>query len=297
MVISTLQISLYACFANNTLHEFQIRKVAWSRYFFHIGYNGFNYRGWQRQPGIVSVQQVLEDTLKQVLKYDGTIMGCGRTDAMVHASQFFFHLDVEKPWEFDLLFRLNKNLPIDIAIFEIIPVKDDQHARFDPIQRTYDYFIHTYKDPFLSQLSAFYLFKHLDLNKIKNGLSLLTKYDDYRAFCKTPDDYEHTICNVSSAQLFSDEAGDKLRIQISANRFLGRMIRMIIGKLLEVGTGNISLDEFESYFITKQTPRLIEPAWPQGLYLSKVVYPYLDIPPRTTFSPFLKNTSDQWVLV
>jgi tRNA pseudouridine38-40 synthase len=267
------------------------------RYFFHIGYNGFNYRGWQRQPGIENVQQVLETTLKQVLKYDISIMGCGRTDAMVHASQYFFHLDVEKAWDFDLIFRLNKNLPDDIAVFEIIPMNDDQHARFDVTQRTYDYFIHTYKDPFLSPLSALYLFKHIDLNKINEGLSLLTKYNDFRAFCKTPDDYEHTICNVSSAKLFSDEAGDKMRFQISANRFLGRMIRMIIGKLLEVGTGALSADEFENFFISKKTPRLIEPAYPQGLYLSKVVYPYLDIQPRTTFSPFLKNTSDQWIVV
>lgn len=273
------------------------QRMAYVRYFFHIGYNGFNYRGWQRQPGIVSVQQVIEDALTQVLKYYGAIMGCGRTDALVHASQYFFHLDVEKPWDFDLLLRLNKNLPDDIAVFEIIPMKDDQHARFDVTQRTYDYFIHTYKDPFLSPLSTLYLFNHIDLNKIKEGLLLLTKYHDFRAFCKTPDDYEHTICNVYSAKLFSDEAGDKIRFQISANRFLGRMIRMIIGKLLEVGAGSLSVDEFENYFISKTTPRLIEPAYPQGLYLSKVVYPYLDIQPRTTFSPFLKNTSDQWILV
>jgi tRNA pseudouridine38-40 synthase len=101
---------------------------------------------------------------------------------------------MSKSHGFDLLFRLNKNLPIDIAIFEIIPVKDDQHARFDPIQRTMIILYTLIKTRFLSQLSALYLFKHIDLNKIKDGLSLLTKYNDFRAFCKTPDDYEHTIC-------------------------------------------------------------------------------------------------------
>ena len=271
--------------------------MAYVRYFFHIGYNGFNYRGWQRQPSVGNVQQVLETTLKQVLKYEVSIMGCGRTDAMVHASQYFFHLDVEKPWDFDLLFRINKNLPDDIAVFEIIPMQADQHARFDVTQRTYDYFIHTYKDPFLSPLSALYLFRNIDLNLVKEGLALLTRYNDFRAFCKTPDDYEHTICIVSSATLFSDEAGDKIRFQISANRFLGRMIRMIIGKLIEVGTRTLTVEEFENYFVSRTTPKLIEPAYPQGLYLSKVVYPYLDVPARTTFSPFLKNPSDQWVPV
>src|SRR6187549_1956414 len=127
------------------------------RYFFHIGYNGFQYRGWQRQPNIPNIQEVLENAISKILKVETTIMGCGRTDSQVHASQFFFHLDVMEPWDFDLLFRLNKVLPSDIAIFEIIPMADNQHARFDANLRTYDYFIHTYKDPFLSQLSSLYL--------------------------------------------------------------------------------------------------------------------------------------------
>ena len=176
------------------------------------------------------MQQVLETTLSQVLKQPVSIMGCGRTDAMVHASQFFFHLDVEKAWDFDLLFRLNKNLPDDIAIFEIIPMKDNQHARFDANQRTYDYFIHTYKDPFLNAVSALYLEKNLDFDSMKEATALLTQFNDFRAFCKSPDEYEHTICNVTSASLLMDAAGDRLRFQISANRFLGRMIRIIVGK-------------------------------------------------------------------
>jgi len=267
------------------------------RFFFHIGYNGYNYRGWQRQPGVENIQQVLETIISQVLKESVTVMGCGRTDAMVHASQYFFHIDVEKEWDFDLLFRLNKNLPDDIAIFEILPMKDNQHARFDATKRTYDYFIHTYKDPFLSPLSSLYLVKNLELLKMKEALTLLTKYNDFRAFCKTPADYDHTICNVTLANLYSDASGDRLRFQISANRFLGRMIRIIVGKLLEIGGGILSVEEFEYHLISRETPKTIEPAYPQGLYLSKVVYPYLDIPSRTTFSPFLKDTSDQWVPV
>jgi len=267
------------------------------RFFFHIGYNGYNYRGWQRQPGVENIQQVLETIISQVLKESVTVMGCGRTDAMVHASQYFFHIDVEKEWDFDLLFRLNKNLPDDIAIFEILPMKDNQHARFDATKRTYDYFINTYKDPFLSPLSSLYLSKNLELLKMKEALTLLTKYNDFRAFCKTPADYDHTICNVTSANLYSDASGDRLRFQISANRFLGRMIRIIVGKLLEIGSGILSVEEFEYHLISRETPKTIEPAYPQGLYLSKVVYPYLDIPSRTTFSPFLRDTSDQWVPV
>jgi len=267
------------------------------RFFFHIGYSGYNYRGWQFQPGIVSVQQVLESTLSQVLKTPVTIMGCGRTDAMVHASQFFFHVDVQQVWDFDLLFRLNKNLPSDIAIFDIIPVEENHHARFDAILRTYDYFIHTYKDPFLSQTSALYLQKDLDLNKMKAATALLTKYDDFRAFCKTPADYDHTICRVTVARWFADSNGDKLRFQISANRFLGRMIRILVGRLLEIGEGGLSVDEFEHHLKSRETPKIIEPAYPQGLYLSKVTYPYLDIPSRTSISEVAQQSADQWILV
>ena len=259
-----------------------------------MGFNGYNYRGWQRQPKALNVQQVVETTLSQILKVPVSIMGCGRTDAQVHASQFFFHADIEEVWDYDLLFRINKTLPDDIAVFEIIPVKDNHHARFDATQRTYDYFIHTYKDPFLSNTSSLYQEKNLNLEKMKEAVSLLMKYHDYRALCKTPDEYRTTICKVTSAQLFSDAAGDKFRFQISADRFLGKMIRIIMGKLLVIGRGELSVEEFEGYLISKRTPDTFEPAYPHGLYLSKVTYPYLDIAPRTEFSTILHSKVDAW---
>ena len=236
----------------------------------------------------------MEKTLTKVLKEPVSIMGCGRTDAQVNASQFFFHVDIMKAWDYDLLFRINKTLPDDISVFEIIPVEDNQHARFDAIQRTYDYFIHTYKDPFLSTASSLYLERNLDLSKMKEAVRLLPKYHDYRALCKTPSIYRTTICKVTSASLFSDASGDRLRFQITADRFLGRMIRIIMGKLLMIGKGELSAAEFESYLITKKTPETFEPAYPQGLYLSKVTYPYLDIAPRAEFSSILQHNSDSW---
>lgn len=261
-----------------------------------MGFNGYQYRGWQRQAGTVSVQEVVEKILSQVLKVPVSIMGCGRTDSQVHASQFFFHVDIEKPWDYDLLFRLNKLLPDDIAIFDIFPVEGNHHARYDATQRTYDYFIHTYKDPFLSTVSSLYLERNLDLDKMKQAVSLLPRYSDYGGLCKTPADYRTTICQVTSATLFTTKSGDKLRFQVSANRFLGRMIRIIVGKVLDIGRGELAVDEFENYLITRQTPKLIEPAYPQGLCLSKVTYPYLDIPSRTEFRTALQMTED-WVTV
>lgn len=266
------------------------------RYFFHIGFDGHLYRGWQRQAQVNSVQQVVETVLSEMLKEPITVMGCGRTDAQVHASQFFFHLDVKNTWDYDLGFRLNKMLPDDIAIYEIIPVEENQHARFDAIQRRYDYFIHTYKDPHLNSISTWYPERNLKLDLMKKAVDLLTKYNDFRAFCKSPDTYLHTICKVSSATLFTNAHGDRLRFQISADRFLGRMIRLIVGKLIKLGKGELSLDEFESYLITKQPPVILDVAHPQGLFLSKVTYPYLDIPTRTALTA-IGNPEDRWQLV
>ncbi|MDB5123474.1 MAG: truA 1 [Mucilaginibacter sp.] len=260
------------------------------RYFFHIAYHGARYNGWQKQPGILNVQGVLETALSRLLKTPITIIGCGRTDAQVHASQFFFHADIEAEWDFDLFFRLNKILQDDIAIFDIIPMQGNPHARFDAIQRSYDYFIHTYKDPFLSGFSSLYPERNLDLEKMKAAVALLPLYTDYHAFCKCPDRIDHTLCYVTSASLFIGPGGDRLRFHISANRFLSKMIRIIMGRLLEIGRGEMSVDEFEYHLANKVTPKIIIPAYPQGLYLSKVTYPYLDIPTRTTFSALLQNS-------
>jgi tRNA pseudouridine38-40 synthase len=262
------------------------------RYFVHIGYNGLKYKGWQRQPGVMNVQGVIENALSRVLKIPVPIIGCGRTDAQVHASQFFFHMDVEQSWDFDLAFRMNKLLPDGIAIFDVIPMDGLPHARFDAVQRSYDYFIHTYKDPFLNGLSSFYLLDNLDFDRMKQAAALLPEYKDYRAFCTSPDKYEHTICHVRSASLSVDTNGDKLRFQISSNRFLGKMIRIIMGQLLKIGKGVLTVEEFESYLIHKQTPELITPAHPQGLYLSKVTYPYLNLPARTQFAPLLQQQAN-----
>ncbi len=262
------------------------------RYFFHIGYNGHYYNGWQKHPKANSIQEVIEVKLSQIFKTPLTIVGCGRTDSQVHASQFFFHVDLPQAWDYDLLFRLNTLLPHNIAIFDIIQVEEKRHARFDAVQRQYDYYLHTYKDPFLSQQSTFYRHKDLNLTEMKKAASLLPLYKDYRALCTSPDKNEHTLCYVRDAKLFSSANGDHIRFHISSNRFLSKMIRIIMGKLLKIGRNELSVAEFESYLINKTPPALLEPAHPTGLYLSKVTYPYLDLPLRSEFAGL---QSKDWV--
>ncbi len=247
---------------------------------------------------MVSVQEVIETILSKVVRTPVGIIGCGRTDGQVHASQYVFHVDLEDEYDFDLLFRLNRSLPPDIAVFEFFPVHDKAHARFDATDRSYDYFIHRQKDPFLFGTSALYADMDLDLQSMKAAVDLLPKYHDYYAFCKSPASFENTICRVSSAHLWMDKTGERLRFQITANRFLTGMIRIIVGRLLEIGTGKMSVDAFEHHLRDKQTPRLITPAYPQGLYLSKIVYPYANLPQRTDFAAIFQYEQDgYWVEV
>jgi tRNA pseudouridine38-40 synthase len=265
------------------------------RYFFHIAYNGSAYRGWQKLPQHNSVQIVVETALSSILKNKTEIVGCGRTDSRVHAAQFFFHADLDA-WDTDLTFRLNKNLPDDIAIFDVIPMEGSPHARLDAIERTYNYFIHTYKEPFLNGLSSPYILDDLRLDDMKQAVSLLSRYDDYRAFCKNPAIHRTTICKVTSAKLYTDAPGKNFRFEISANRFLSGMIRIIVGRLLAVGKGKLSIDEFENMLITKTSHMPIVRGYPQGLFLSKVTYPFLDLPCKSALLNSMVE-GGRWVLL
>jgi len=254
------------------------------RYFLHLAYNGGNYRGWQRQISAISVQEQLENSLSLIFKQKIICVGCGRTDSLVHACQYFVHFDVASPFEFDLIYRLEKTLPFDIVVYDVFQMKNgNEHSRFDAIERTYTYFIHTVKDPYIHTLSSFYEYSELHFSTMKLASELLLKYTDFEAFCFTPERHNTTICTITGIRIFVNKQGNRLKFEISANRFLKGMIRIVIGKLLDVGNGKLSVDEFENLLITKQRTKIQNTAYPQGLYLSKIRYPYLDIPPKTEF--------------
>lgn len=259
------------------------------RYFFHIGYDGTHYGGWQWQVDVESVQGKIEEVLKNVFKKDIVVYGCGRTDSGVHASQYFFHIDIDEAIDFDFKFRMNKNLPDDISVWDILEMKDNQHARFDAISRTYDYFIHFNKDPILKKYSSYYDYKSLNTEAMRTAASLLMKYDDFRSICRQPDLHNHTICKVTYAHLYVDELNERMRFTITANRFLRGMVRLCVSFLLQIGRGQMSLEEFE-FMLSNQIVRPVNRiSHPNGLYLSKVEYPYLSIPSRTDLCYFLKT--------
>lgn len=267
------------------------------RYFLHLAYQGQKYHGWQRQTNHVSVQGTLESTLTEILKEPIKIVGCGRTDAGVHASQYFAHFDVQDMWDFDLHFRLNKRLPDDIAIFDIIPVQPNQHTRYDATSRTYEYFIHNYKDPHLHGKSGLYPFNNLRLLEMQKALTMLTHYSDFRTFCRRPDKMNTTICHLTEATLFTDDTQSRHRIRITGNRFLTGMIRLIVGELLLVGQGKCSLDKFEDYLINKPLLSYFNHAYPQGLYLAEIIYPNINIKAPLSPARLIAPESGNWISV
>ena len=247
------------------------------RYFIHIGFDGTDYRGWQRQEETRNtVQEVIEQTLSKLFKKQISLYGCGRTDAGVHASQYVFQIYLEAAPLFDLKFRLNKNLPDGIAVFEIVEVNQEQHCRYDAVARTYDYFIHWNKDPGLMRYSSFYEDLKLDFDLMRKATALILKTKDFKTLCKQPDSYSNTLCQISACELFVNEEQGRLRFTITSNRFLRGMVRICVFFLLEVGTGKMTLDEFAEILKGKEWKEKW-PAHPIGLFLSRIEYPFLEL--------------------
>jgi tRNA pseudouridine38-40 synthase len=248
------------------------------RFFIHLGFDGSNYSGWQKQRNTNNtVQEVVEQTLSKLFKQEMSVYGCGRTDAGVHASQYVAHVDVDVAPVFDLKFRLNKNLPDDIAVYDILEVADDQHSRYDATSRTYDYFIHWKKDPGIIRFSAQYDDLTLNFDLIRSAASLILNTKDFKPLCKQPDLYKNTLCQIGASEVFVNEEQGRLRFSITSNRFLRGMVRYCVFFLLKVGSGEVSIDEFEDILKQKKQVTQKEPALANGLFLSKVEYPFLEL--------------------
>ncbi len=242
------------------------------RYFIECSYNGTHYAGWQRQPGDLTIQQTLEEAFSLILREEIEITGCGRTDAGVHAQQYFFHFDTEQEFTPELLYRFNKYLPEDIAVLAVYTAPDTASARFDAMQRTYQYYLKFTKDPLSPELALWYPYKDtLDLEAMRNVCSLLTQYKAFKSFCKEGSDTKHYLCDVFEAQWI--DKGNEAIFTISANRFLRGMVRLIVGTCLQVGRGKLNISEVK-FALDDQTPMpRAESAPAHGLHLMNVEYP------------------------
>ncbi len=241
------------------------------RYFLELSYNGTLYHGWQRQPNAISVQEVLEDSLSTVLRIKTEVVGAGRTDTGVHAKQIMAHFDHDQMLEPNQLkYKLNSILPLEIAIKNIHLVKDDAHARFNAVSRSYEYHITFRKDPFQINKS-YYLKKPLDLELMNKAAKLLLNYTNFKCFSKSKTDVKTYNCTITEAVWIKDN--DQLIFVISANRFLRNMVRAIVGTLIEIGEHKLDIEDLVTIIKSQDRSQAGYSVPAHGLYLTAVHYP------------------------
>ena len=241
------------------------------RYFIELSYNGKAYHGWQNQPNAITVQQVLEEALSVLLNTKIEVVGAGRTDSGVHASQMYAHVDVDVELDISTLsYKLNSFLPNDIAIHDIYKVKDEAHARFDATSRTYHYKISTKKNVFNNDF-AYQLQLPLDFEKMNEACKILLQYKDFQCFSKSNTDVKTYNCNIMEAKWIYDH--NELTFIVTADRFLRNMVRAIVGTMINIGLGKIEVKELISIIESKNRSEAGYSVPAHGLYLMQIVYP------------------------
>lgn len=257
------------------------------RAFMHLAYRGAPFHGWQTQPNAISVQQTIEEGLAKILRRPTPILGAGRTDAGVNARMMIAHLDLELEELTPILARsLNTIVGPDIAIYSITQVPDGSHARFDATERTYRYFVNHVKTPFFNSLSWFSP-RLLDYDRMNEAAAILLDVDDFTSFAKLHSDAKTNICDVRRAVWSPIDTSDGTfwQFEISADRFLRNMVRAIVGTLVDVGRGKLTVDGFRKIVATKDRCAAGTSMPGHALYLWDVKYPYYH-PPKVETSGF-----------
>ncbi|MCL4115901.1 UNVERIFIED_CONTAM: hypothetical protein GTU68_053524 [Idotea baltica] len=228
----------------------------------------------------MTVQEKIELSLTKLLSSGEyiSIMGCGRTDAGVHASQYFFHTDLDLDTDMDLeslKYKLNHVLPSDIAVHRIIATDQKAHTRFDAFSRSYSYHLHLEKDPFKEKYSTYYKqARNLEFDLLEATAALLLRHTDFAALCKSKSNVKTTICHLTESRWTYNDKDRSFAYHVTSNRFLRGMVRLIVGASVQVATGKLSLEKLEEALEIGEKPYLIFSAPPQGLFLHTVKYPY-----------------------
>jgi tRNA pseudouridine38-40 synthase len=245
------------------------------KYYLTLAYNGHPFCGWQRQPKGASVQAYIEQVLSTILREEIEITGCGRTDTGVHARYYVAHFSTEASIPPTFVYSMNRLLPADIVIYGYQPIHDTAHARFDAYERSYEYHIALIKTPFEHHTIWQYpQARLLDKEKMQETAQLLTQFDNFYPFCKTHSGVEHYRCKLTHAHWVFQPEAHKMVFHITANRFLRGMIRLIVGTCVQVGMGSITVGDVKNALETQTTLTKALSVPPDGLYLTRVVYPY-----------------------
>ena len=246
------------------------------RYFIRFAYDGTAFHGSQRQPNGITVQETMEQALAMIFREEVPLTFAGRTDAGVHAREMYAHFDLPDNDNSKFLilnskFRLNGILPNSIAIFDIYPVKDDAHARFDAVRRTYEYHVVDHKDPFLCT-QATRIRPGLDYAAMNEAAQLLIGKQDFASFCRTNTDVKTTICDLTHAE-WKELGNGHAVFTIAADRFLRNMVRAVVGTLFEVGRGKMTKEQFAEVITQHNRCAAGDSAPAEGLFLTHVAYP------------------------
>ncbi len=241
------------------------------RYFLELSYNGKAYHGWQIQPNAISVQEVIEDALSKLLSSEISVVGAGRTDSGVHASQMFAHFDFDGEMDTtNLAYKLNSFLPKTIAIADIFKVNSEAHARFSATRRTYNYRIAIKKNVFTEEL-AYYVQQPLDVEKMNTASKILLEYKDFQCFSKSNTDVKTYYCKIEDA--YWEYKNDELIFTITADRFLRNMVRAIVGTLVNIGLNKLEIEDMHHIIKSKDRGKAGFSVPAHGLYLVEVNYP------------------------
>lgn len=241
------------------------------RYFITFSYDGTAYHGWQIQPHSVTVQEELQKALSTLMRKPMEVVGAGRTDTGVHARKMIAHFDHDEVLDCpQLVYKLNKLLPRDIAVQHVEPVADDMHARFSAKSRTYHYYVHLDKNPFLRSYS-WQVYGNPDFELMNRAARVLMEYKDFTSFSKVNTDTKTNDCTITEARW--DRVGeDQWRFTVTANRFLRNMVRAIVGTLMEVGRGRMTIEQLRSVIEAKDRCRAGDSVTGNALFLVEVLY-------------------------
>ena len=255
------------------LFTFAFSEFKMKRFFIQLAYNGKNYHGWQLQENAHTVQAEINEKLSLLLGEPVNLVGCGRTDAGVHAREYFAHFEIEKlrlkPEE--LVSKLNNFLPEDVSVFKVFEVEPGMHARFSATSRTYRYYISKRKNPFLEGLSYFY-HAPLKVQEMEKACLYLLDYTDFTSFSKLHSQTNTNSCKVTFAGW--EETAEMLIFTITADRFLRNMVRAIVGTLLEIGKGKMDASEIKNIIEKKNRSAAGFSVPAEGLFLEKVEFPF-----------------------
>ncbi|MBI1343799.1 MAG: tRNA pseudouridine(38-40) synthase TruA [Terrimonas sp.] len=241
-----------------------------ARYFLEVAYKGSQYKGFQVQKNAHTIQGEIEKAGAVLQRQPLLLTGSSRTDGGVHALQNYFHFDYEGELHKDFVYKMNAILPPDIVVRQLYTMPPEAHARFDARSRAYRYVIYRHKDPFL-QDRGYYFPYTLDMGLLREAAAILLEYNDFTAFSKKNTQIKTFICQLMQSQ-WTEEEGC-LVYRVEANRFLRGMVRGLVGTMLKVGRGTISVQDFREIIESRDNSRVNFAAPGRGLYLVSVKYP------------------------